>query len=52
MLASATVAAALFGVVISGPDNYWFSNRRERQLSRLSTEGAAVMLLVEIERME
>ena len=46
------VAAALLGVVVAGVVNYWFANRRERQQRRQETDGAAVMLLAEIERIE
>lgn len=48
----APVAAALLGVAVAGVVNYWFANRRERQQRQLETEGAAVMLLAEIERIE
>ena len=46
------VAAALLGVVVAGVVNYWFANRRERQQRGQETNGAAVMLLAEIERIE
>ena len=48
----APVAAALLGVAVAGVVNYWFANRRERQQRRQETDGAAVMLLAEIERIE
>ena len=46
----APVVAVLLGVVVAGGVNYWFANRRERRQLRQETEGAAVMLLAEIDQ--
>lgn len=46
------VAAALLGVAVAGLVNYSFANKRERKQRRLEIEGAAVMLLAEVERIE
>ena len=46
----APVVAVLLGVVVAGGVNYWFANRREQRHRRQETEGAAVMLLAEVEK--
>ena len=46
----APVAAALSGVIVAGGVNHWLAIRRERRQLHQETEGAAIMLLAEVDR--